>query len=75
MKYTQGICKNRIRLEARVVRSVASLEQLNVLPRLLNKQHLVDAFSRPDYWVLTFKKAKWDSKVNAESNFEIVGKM
>ena len=30
-------------------RSVSSAAQLNVLLRLLNKQHLVDALSRPDY--------------------------
>ena len=40
------------------VRSVASAAQLNVLPRLLNKHHLVDAFSRPDYWLLNFQESK-----------------
>ena len=54
MKYKQGICKDSIRR----VRSVASAAQLNVLPRLLNKQPLVDAFSRPDYWLLNFKESK-----------------
>ena len=57
------------------VRSVAITAQLNVFPRLLNKQHLVDAFSRPDYWLLNFKESKMTLKANAESNFEIVGKM
>ena len=38
MKYTQGICKDKIRF--------ASAVELNVLLRLLNKQHLADTFSR-----------------------------
>ena len=53
MKYTQVICKVK-----NSVRSVASAAQLNVLPRLFNKQHLVDAFSRPDYSLLNFQESK-----------------
>ena len=53
MKYTQVICKYRIRLEALRVQ-----HKVNVLRRLFNKQHLVDAFSRPDYWLLNFQESK-----------------
>ena len=45
MKYMQVI----------LVRSVVSAA---LLPRLFNKQHLVDAFSRPDYWLLNFQESK-----------------
>ena len=54
MKYTQVICKDRIRLEALQVQH----NSVNVLPRLLNKQHLVDAFSRPDNWLLNCQESK-----------------
>ena len=38
--------------------SVATATQMNVLQRLLNKQHLVDSFSRLDYWLLNFQESK-----------------
>ena len=37
---------------------VVSAVQLNTLLRLLNKQHLIDAFSKPDYWLLNFQESR-----------------
>ena len=58
-------------------KSVASAAQLNALQRLhtkQNKQHLVDAFSRPDYWLLNFQEQTETQRLMQKTILKLLGK-